>query len=61
MIWNAAEIRFLPLRRYRDGQIFGDIKLDKYNKDKVDMAKELAKNGRAEVIEEIIPTGKWLN
>lgn len=58
LIWNAAEIRFLPLRWYRGDQIFGDIKLDKYDKDEGDMAKELAKNGRAEVSDEIIPTGK---
>lgn len=58
LIWNAAEIRFLPLRRNGDsGQVFGDIKFDKYDKDEGDMAKELAKNGRAEVVEEIIPTG----
>lgn len=58
LIWNAAEICFLPLRRYGDDQIFGDIKLYKYDKDEGDMAKELAKNGRAEVVEETIPTGR---
>lgn len=61
LIWNAAEIRFLPLRRYDDDQVFGDIKFDKYDKDEGDVAKELAQNGRAEVIEEIVPAGKSNN
>lgn len=58
LIWNSAEIRFLPLRQYDDDQIFGDIKFNKYDKEEGDMAKELAQNGRAEIIERIIPAGK---
>lgn len=57
LIWNAAEIRFLPLRRYGD-QIFGDIQIDKYDKTEGDMARELAKNELAEVVEEVIPSSE---